>query len=332
MTAHASRGMEDTNVLIIGGLGFLGSNLAHRLVASGARVTIFDACLDPYGWNYANIKEIARDVEVVVADTRDFEAVKAQVADKELIFNFAAQVSHSLSMERPCMDIEINCRGNMNVLEACRRFNDGAMILFAGTRSETGEAHYLPVDERHPDEPSDIYSINKLAAEKYHLMYTRVYGMPTTIIRVGNTYGPRHQMKHGQYGVLNYFVRRAMLDEPILIYGDGEQIRDYCYVDDVCDAFYRAAQTPKSIGEYFVIGSGEPVRFIDMANQVIGAVGKGSLLHTPYPEGREMIDVQQYYVTNDKITGYLGWHPTVSLKGGLEKTVAFYRTQLKEYL
>ncbi|MDG6257866.1 MAG: NAD-dependent epimerase/dehydratase family protein [Methanomicrobiaceae archaeon] len=332
MTAHASRGMEDANVLIIGGLGFLGSNLAHRLVASGARVTLFDACLDPYGWNYANITEIARDVEVVVADTRNFEAVCVHVADKDLIFNFAAQVSHSLSMERPCTDIEINCRGNMNVLEACRRLNDGVTILFAGTRSETGEAQYLPVDEDHPDNPSDIYSINKLAAEKYHLMYHHVYGMPTTVIRVGNTYGPRHQMKHGQYGVLNYFIRRAMLDEPILIYGDGEQIREYCYVDDVCDAFYRAAQTPKSIGEYFVIGSGEPVKFIEMANRVLRAVGKGSLIHTPYPEGREKIDVQKFFVANDKISEYLGWHPTITLKEGLEKTVAFYQTRLMEYI
>ena len=332
MNTHTSTGMEDANVLIIGGLGFIGSNLAHRLVALGAHVVIFDACLDPYGWNYANIKEIERDVEVIVADTRDFEAVKTQVTDKDYIFNFAAQVSHSLSMERPFVDIDINCRGNMNVLEACRRLNDEAMILFAGTRSESGDAQYLPVDEHHPDNPSDIYSINKLAAEKYHLMYTHVYGMPTSIIRVGNTYGPRHQMKHGQYGVLNYFIRRAMLDEPIMIYGDGQQIREYCYVDDVCDAFLLSAQTPKSIGEYFVIGSGEPVKFIDMANQVISAVGKGSLQHTPYPEGREKIDVQKYYVANDKITEYLGWYPTITLKEGLEKTVAFYQNRLMEYI
>jgi UDP-glucose 4-epimerase len=332
MKKYKIRRMDDQNVLIIGGLGFMGSNLAHQLVDLGANVAIYDACLDPYGWNYANIKEIKDEVDVIVGDTRDFETLKTHVKDKDYIFNYAAQVSHNLSMQNPLLDIDINCTGNMSILEACRQVNDDVKIVYAGTRGQIGDAQYLPVDEKHPDTPPDLNGINKLAAEKYHLLYTKVYGIPTTSIRVGNTYGPRHQMKHGQYGVLNYFIRRAMLDEPIEIYGSGAQIRDYSYIDDVNDAFILAAQNDRANGEYFVIGSGEPIEFIDMAKLVIKTVGKGKIVHTPYPKGREEIDVKKFYVTNDKINILVGWHPTITLEEGLKKTVAFYREWLSEYI
>ena len=324
--------MDGQEVLVIGGLGFMGSNLAHQLVSLGAKVAIYDACLDPYGWNFASIKEIKDEVEVIVKDIRDFEALKTQVKRKDLIFSYAAQVSHIHSMRDPNLDIQVNCQGNMNILEACRQVNPEVKIVYAGTRSQVGEAEYLPVDEKHPTNPPDIYSINKLAAEKYYLLYTKVYGIPSVSFRVGNTYGPRQQVKHGDYGVLNYFMRRAMLDEPLTIYGSGEQIREYNYIDDVNDAFLLAAQSDEANGQFFGIGSGEPITFIDMTKMVIKTVGKGELVHVPFPEDRKAIDIEGFYVTSQKLNGVLGWHPVTSLEEGLHKTFAFYQERLNEYI
>lgn len=324
--------MDGQRVLVMGGLGFMGSNLVHQLVSLGAKVTIYDACLDPYGWNFASIEEIKEEIDVVVGDIRDFEKLKAHLKDKDFIFNYAAQGSHILSMRDPTLDIQINCQGNMNILEGCREVNPTVKIVFAGTRTQIGEAEYLPVDEKHPTNPPDIYSINKLAAEKYYLLYSKIYGIRSVSFRLGNTYGARQQMKHGDYGVLNYFMRRAMLDEPITIYGNGEQIREYTYIDDVNDAFLLAAKSDKSNGEFFVIGSSEPIKFIDMARLVIKTVGKGKLVHVPFPKDRQAIDIKKFYVTYDKLNSLLGWHPTTSLEEGLSKTFAFYQERLNEYL
>jgi len=324
--------MEGSRTLITGGMGFIGSNLAHKLVSLGADITIYDAMLPEYGGNYANIKEIKNNVEFVIGDTRDFKLLSKHVKDKEIIFNLAGQVSHQISMNIPMLDVEINCMGNLNVLEACRKFNDNAKIVYSGTRVQTGEAIYLPIDEKHPDNPKDINGINKLAAEKYHLLYNKVYGIPTTSIRIGNTYGPRHQMKHGQYGVLNYFIRKAMLDEVIEVYGDGKQIRDYCYVDDVADALLLAAQSKKSNGEVFLIGTGEKIKFIDMVKKIIKIVGKGEYKQIPFPPERKAIDVRNYYVTTKKIKSMLGWQPKTKFEEGLRKTVEFYRERLNEYI
>jgi len=310
----------------------MGSNLVHQLVTLGAKVTIYDACLDPYGWNFTSIKEVGEKVEVVVGDIRDLETLKAHIKGKNFIFNYAAQASHILSMRDPTLDIQINCQGNMNILEACRAVNPTVKIIYAGTRGQIGEVEYLPVDERHLTNPPDIYGINKLAAERYYLLYNKIYGIPTVSIRVGNTYGPRQQMKHGEYGVLNYFMRRAMLDEPITIYGNGEQIREYTYIDDVNDAFLLAAQSDKSNGEFFVIGSSEPIKFIDMARMVIKTIGKGELVHVPFPKDREGIEVKNFYVTYEKLNRVLGWHHVTSLEEGLSKTFAFYQERLNEYL
>lgn len=323
--------MRETEALITGGMGFLGSNLAHELVGMGMKVTLYDAFLEPYGANYANLSGINDKVAIVKGDTRDFDALCAQVKEKDYIFNYAAQVSHGLSMEQPFLDIDINCRGNMCLLEACRKFNDSAKIVYAGTRGQTGEAQYLPVDERHPDNPPDINGIDKLAAEKYHLLYHKVYGLKTTSLRFNNTYGPRHQMKHGQYGVLNYFIRQAMLGETIKVFGDGSQLRDYTYVDDATAAAILAAQKKQSTGNYYLLGSGEQITFLDMVKAVISAVGSGRYGTEPFPPTRKAIDVRKFVVTYKKIQADLGWSPKTTLKEGLAKTVDFYREHLGEY-
>jgi UDP-glucose 4-epimerase len=324
--------MMGLRVLITGGMGFIGSNLAHKLISLGANVTLYDAMLPQYGGNPANIREIKNKVEFVKGDTRNFKLLAKNVREKDVVFNLAAQVSHPISISHPLLDVEINCIGNLNLLEACRRFNKDAVIVYSGTRGQTGDAVYLPVDEKHPDNPLDINGIDKLAAEKYHLLYNRLYGIPAVSIRIGNTYGPRHQMKHGQYGVLNYFIRKALLGEIIEVYGDGKQIRDYCYVDDVVDALILAAQKKSAIGEVFLIGSGERMRFIDMVRKVIECVGRGSYKFVPFPPGRKAIDVRNYYVSNKKIKSMLGWEPKTSFDTGLRKTVEFYKKRLNEYI
>ncbi|MEM3399507.1 MAG: SDR family NAD(P)-dependent oxidoreductase [Candidatus Micrarchaeia archaeon] len=324
--------MEGVRALITGGLGFFGSNIAHKLVSLGADVVIYDACLDPYGWNFANIKEIRDKVKFVKGDIRDEELMEKSVSECDIIFNCAAQVSHVDSMKDPYLDLDINCRGQMTLLEACRKKNDGVKIVYAGTRGQIGVMVYSPVDENHPCMPTDVYGANKHAGELYHLLYCRVYGIKVCSIRANNTYGPRHQMKHGRYGILNWFVRKAMLGETIEVYGDGMQAREYNYIDDTVDAFILAAQSERAWGEVFLLGSGSPVKFIDMVKAVVRAVGKGSYKIVPWPKERKSIEVGDFVVSYGKIRKMLGWEPTTNLEEGLAKTVGFYKERLAEYI
>lgn len=324
--------MPEERVLITGGMGFIGSNLAHLLVKLGAEVTLYDAMLAGYGGNPANIKEIEDKVNFVRGDVRDYETLKEHVKDKDLIFNCAAQVSHLDSMSNPSLDLDINCVGGINLLEACRRFNDGVRIVYAGTRGQMGRLKYSPADENHPDDPTDVYGIHKLAAERYHLLYHKVYGIKSSSIRINNTYGPRHQMKHNKYGVLNWFIRLALENRTITIYGDGQQIREYNYVDDVSDAMVLTAQSDKSDGEFFLLGVDKPVKFIDMVESIIRTVGKGSYVKSWWPEDRKSIDVGDFISSYRKINRMLGWYPKTSFEEGLERTVSFYRTRLNDYV
>lgn len=323
--------MDGKKVLVIGGLGFIGSNLVHKLVDLDAEVTIYDACLNPYGWNKNNIKEIETEVAFVKGDVRDFDQLKEHIKEKDFIFNFAAQVGRSISMADPYLDTTINCVGTLNVVEACRRFNDTAKILNAGTRGVIGEPEYLPVDEKHPTNPTDIYGINKLAAEKYCLVYNQVYGIPAVSLRLNNVFGPRCQMKQSLYGILNWFIRNCMLGEKITVYGDGNQTRDYVYIDDVVDAFLLAAQSKNADKQIFMVGSGEETKFIDMVQEVIKGVGKGECIHVPFPEDIECIDIKRFVSSNKKINEMLGWYPNTSFEDGIKETVEFYEKNLKYY-
>lgn len=323
--------MEGKRCLITGGLGFIGSNIAHKLVELGAEVSIVDACLDPYGWNFANIKEIKDRVKFTKADIRDEKAMASAIKEQDLIFNCAGQVSHLDSMSNPFLDLDINCRGNLTLLEACRRFSDKAKIIYAGTRGQMGSLHYSPADEEHPDNPTDIYGADKWAAEKYHLVYNSAYGLLATSLRINNTYGERHQMRHAKYGILNWFIRLALEGKEIQVFGDGSQTRDYNYIADVVDAMLLAAQNEKTNGKYYLLGSGKETKFIDMVKAVIMAAGSGSYRLVPWPEERKAIEVGNFFVTYKKIKEELGWEPKTPLEEGLRKTVAFYRERKKEY-
>jgi UDP-glucose 4-epimerase len=324
--------MSGKSALVTGGLGFIGSNLAHLLVSLGAKVTVYDACLDPYGWNFANIREIRDKVGFVKADVRDAGKIAAAVKGQDFVFHCAAQVSHSASMSDPFLDVDINCNGTLRLLEACRKHADGAKIIHAGTRGQIGRQVYSPVDEAHPTDPADIYGIDKLAAEKYCLLYGSTYGMRACSLRINNTYGPRHQMRHAKFGVLNWFVRLALEGKALTVFGKGGQVRDYNYVDDVSAALALAAQKGRSDGQVYNLGSGRRTRFVDMAKAVVKAAGSGRVESVPWPEGRRRIEVGDFFVSYAKIRRELGWAPKVGLEEGLEKTVGFYRERLKEYV
>lgn len=322
---------ENKKILITGGLGFLGSNLAISLVRAGAGVTLLDAMLPLYGGNLFNIEEIKDKVEVIIGDIRDSELLGEVVRGKDLIFHIAAQTSHIDSMVDPFLDVDINCRGNIVFLESCRKFNPGVKIIYAGTRSQYGRVEYTPVDEMHPLNPADIYSVNKTAGEQYHFVYARSYGIRVSSLRINNTYGPRHQMKHGRYGILNWFIRIALEGGTIKVFGDGTQMRDYNYIDDVTDAFLRAGSSGNADGKIYNLGSGEPVRFIDLVNKIIKIAGSGRVEMVPWPEERKGIETGDYIASFEKMKNELGWQPKIPLDEGLRRTVAYYRKYKDRY-
>jgi len=324
--------MKDKRVLITGGLGFIGSSIGIRCVELGARVTLLDACLDPYGWNFANIEGFEDKISFIKGDVRDKEIIEKLVQDVDIIFHLAAQVGREISMEKPWIDTEINCLGTLNILEAVRKLSQSPRVIYAGSRGQVGEPIYLPVDEKHPDEPTDIYGINKLAAEKYLFLYNKVYDIPVVSLRLNNVYGPRCQMHAGFYGILNWFMSNVMGDIPITVYGDGSQTRDYVYIDDVVDAFIRVALSEKTVGEMFYVGSGVETVFLDMVKEVVKAVGKGKIVHVPFPESREKIDIKRFVVSTQKINEFVGWKPKIDLRTGVDLTYQFYWKHLGKYL
>lgn len=324
--------LQGKKILITGGLGFIGSNLAQRLVTEGAEVEIYDGCLAPYGWNEANIKEITSRVIVTKADVRDYRTLCDRVQNKDIIFHLAAQVGREVSMSDPHLDTEINCNGTINLCQACASLKKPVKIVYAGSRGQIGEPVYLPVDEKHPTEPTDVYGINKLAAEKYLLLYGKILKIPVVSLRLNNVYGPRCQMQHGYYGILNWFIQNCMTGKSITVYGDGQQTRDYVYVNDVVDAFVRAALSPNTDQKIYFIGSGKETVFLDMVKMVIRAVGQGEYIHVPFPPERENIDIRKFVVTFEKFQRATQWIPLTNLEDGIAKTVAFYRTRLQDYL
>ncbi len=324
--------ISGSRILITGGLGFIGSNITQKLISLNAKVTIFDACLDPYGWNFANINEVKEKVEFIKGDIRNMEAMESVVRDKDIIIDCASQISHTISIKNPLLDIDINCKGALTVLEAVRRRNDSAKLVYAGTRGQIGSMVYNPVDENHPTNPMDMNGINKLAAEKYHMTYNRIYGIKTTSLRINNTYGPRSQMKHGDYGIVNWFIKKAMLNEQITINGPGFQTRDYAYVEDIADAMILAAQNNQANGQIFMLGSGEEIKFIDVCNMILKATGSSmKIQHRPWPEERKKIEIGNYRVDASKAKEILGWTPKISMEEGLKRTVEFYKNRKEEY-
>ncbi len=317
-------------VMITGGLGFIGSNLARRLVHIGANVLLVDSLIPNYGGNRRNIAGIEDRVRVNIADVRTQWSMNFLVQGQDYLFNLAGQVSHLDSMIDPMTDLEINCRSQLSILEACRHNNPQVKIVFAGTRQQYGKPDYLPIDENHPMHPTDVNGINKMAGEWYHILYNNVHGIRAASLRLTNTYGPRQYMKDSRMGFIGWFIRRAVLGEEIAIYGEGTQIRDFNYVDDVVDAFLRVGASEEANGQVFNLG-GEPINHLDLTRLLIRVAGSGSYTLIPWPPDRKKIDIGNVYSSYAKIERALGWKPTVRLAEGLRRTVEFYRREGQYY-
>ena len=320
------------SVLITGGLGFIGSNLARKLVEiGGVEVTILDALLPNQGGNLFNVEGFKDQVKVHTASMCDDWIVNHLVGGADYVFNLAGNVSHLDSMQYPQYDLELNCTAQLTFLEACRSFNPHVKIVFTSTRQVYGTPVYLPLDEQHRIAPLDVNGINKLAAEHYHLLYHRVYGLRTVCLRLTNTYGPRQLMRHDRQGFIPWFIRKAIDGEVIELFGDGRQKRDMNYVDDVVEALLLAGVSETGEGEIFNLGGEEPIALCDLAQLLISITGRGSVCCSPFPPERQLIEIGNSFSSYKKIESALGWTPRVPLREGLARTVEFYRAHRAHY-
>ncbi len=320
------------SVLITGGLGFIGSNLARRFVEmGGVEVHIIDSLETEQGGNLFNIYGIEDRLRLQIADVRDDQVINHIVGGIDYIFNLAGSVSHLDSVINPERDLELNCRSSLALLEACHNFNPHVKIIFTSTRQVYGRPLYLPVDEEHRVEPLDVNGINKLAAEHYHLLYHRIYGMRSVCLRLTNTYGPRQLIHHNRQGFIPWFIHQAMDGGVIELFGDGRQRRDMNYVDDVIDALLLSGASEEVEGKILNLGGAEPVTLSDLASMLIRLTGRGSVRMVPFPPERQLIDIGNFYSSYSKIETLLGWRPRTSLQTGLQQTIEFYEKHKAAY-
>ena len=330
MNLH-KEGFQGRKVMVTGGLGFIGSNLSARLVERGARVTVVDNMIPRLGGNLFNVKEIANRIHLNFSDVRDSHSMDHLVKNHEYIFHLAGQVNHVDSIRNPIQDLDINCRGTLVLLESCRKYNPEVKIVFAGTRGEYGSSVRLPVGEDHPTNPKGIYAVTNLTAEKMVLVYQDVHKISGSCLRITNTYGPRHQMAHDEYGVLNWFIRKAIDGEVIPVFGDGRILRDFLYVDDLVDCFLEVALCEAAYGEVFNVGTGFPISFIDLAKKIVNIAGQGKVTFTEFTQERKEVEPGDYYTDISKIKHTVGWEPATDLEEGLRRTIDFYRRHKREY-
>jgi UDP-glucose 4-epimerase len=323
---------KQKNVLITGGLGFIGSNLAHHLVRLGAKVLLVDSLIRKYGGNLFNVTGIEDQVRVNIADVRDEHGLRYLVQGQEIIFNLAGQVSHTDSIEDPFTDLEINARSQLSLLEACRHGNPRAKIVFASTRQIYGKPEYLPVDEQHPLRPVDVNGVNKLAGEWYHILYHNIHDLKTVSLRLTNTYGPRMRVKDARQTFTGWWLRKIVEGRPFQVYGDGHQMRDFNFVDDVVNALLLAGCQDDANGKIFNLGGRRSIRLIDFAELLIEINGGGSYELVPFPEDRKRIDIGDYHGDYNRIKHELGWEPKIDLREGLTRTLAYYRQHLQHYV
>lgn len=322
---------DNRKVLLSGGCGFIGSMLARRLVGLGARVTLVDSLIPSYGGNLANIADIRDRVWLNISDVRDPHAMSQLIQGQDYLFNLAGQTSHMDSMTDPFTDLEINASAQLSILEAVRRLNPTIRIVFASTRQIYGKPRYLPVDEKHPVVPVDVNGIHKLAGEGYHLLYNQVYGIPSTCLRLTNTYGPGMRVKDARQTFLGIWLKHVLNGQAIKVFGDGKQLRDFNYVDDVVEAMLLAATRDPAIGQVMNLGSDEVINLKDLAQMLVEENGAGTWNIVPFPPERKAIDIGDYYGDWRKAREILGWQPTVNLRAGLRKSLEYYQAHGAAY-
>ena len=326
MSSGAPHDFVGRRCVVTGGLGFIGSNLVIALAADGARVTVVDALVEGHGGDRRNLAELGECVEIIRADIADTESVKSAVGDAEFIFNLAGQVSHGESMRNPVRDLDLNTRSHLAFLETIRTTNGDAKVVYTSTRQVYGRPLRIPVDETHPTAPVDVNGVDKLATEQFHLLYHRVHGVRSTVLRLTNVYGPRQCLRVNGLGFLPVFMRRALKGEPLTVFGDGDQVRDCTHVDDVVTALLRAASSPCAEGEIFNIGHTEHLSLSAIASAFDAATGCG-VRNIPWPNGSEAIDIGSFRSDSSKACRMLSWHPRVPFEEGLCSTLDFYRAR-----
>jgi UDP-glucose 4-epimerase len=323
---------KEKRILITGGLGFLGSNLTHKLVSFGAKVTIIDN-LDPlYGGNPYNVESIRDRIRIIIGDVLDESLITPLLRECDLIFHFAAQVSYIDSLNIPFRDLELNARATLLILEIIRKHKLPVKIVFSSSRMVIGKTNNLLVDESINTNPLSLYAIHKLTSEKYLLMYHNDFGIPVIIFRITNPYGIRQQLKHNKYSLVGWFIRVAMENKPITIFGDGKQLRDYIYVEDIVEAFLLSTANPKSTGEIINLGSGYSSEFCEMVKNVIRIVGSGEIKYVDWPANYERIETGNFQVDISKLKSLTGWTPSFHLEEGIRETYKYYKSRLSYYI
>lgn len=325
------RAFAGRRALITGGLGFIGSTLASELVRQGADVTVVDAMIAGYGGNLWNVDAIRDRITINFADIRDPNAMNYLVRDQDFVFHLAGQVDHVLSLTDPFPDIDINIRGTAVLMEALKAHNPAARVVYTGTRGQYGPAVDLPVNENAPTHPKGIYEISRLSAEKMIQVYHEIHGVRAVLLRLTNIYGPRAQMKHSRYGVANWFVRLAIDDETIKVFGDGRIQRDFLYVDDCVQAILACAACEEAYGEIFNVGVDQPTNFLELTETLIRCAGTGRWEFAPFSAERKAQEPGDFYSDVGKIRRVVGWQPETSLEDGLARTIAFYREHKPHY-
>lgn len=318
-------------ILIFGGLGLIGSSTARSCIAQGAQVTIADNRSPMYGGNDFNLADLKEKFELVIGDIRDKNFVDSLIKNRDYIFNFAAQVNHNKSIEDPILDNQLNCIGHINVLMACKNLNKTAKVVYPGSRLQYGKISQLPVKESHAQKPLSMYAIHKNTAEQYYQMFYQHYGIRSVCFRITNPYGPRAQMKTSGYSIINWFIRQALDNLIITIYGEGNQIRDYIYIDDLIEGLITATINPATDGKIYNLGSGVPIQFKQMAETVIKIAGSGKIKQVPWPNNYDYFETGDFYSDITLIKSSINWGPKTSLEEGIKKTIDYYRQNRKYY-
>jgi len=327
-----SREISHKKILITGGLGFIGSNLARRLVEYENQITVVDSLIPEYGGNLRNLHDVQDKITVSLSDVRDVAAINDLIKGHDYLFNLAGQTSHLDSMHDPITDLDINAKAQLSILEACRKYNPDIRIVFASTRQIYGKPKYLPVDEKHPRHPVDVNGINKIAGEQYHILYQEVYGIASTVLRLTNTYGPRMRIRDARQTFLGVWIRNLLEGKPIQVFGDGKQRRDYNYVEDVLDALLIAATEENAIGKVYNLGAPDPLSLKDTAKIMCQEIEGSDYQMIPFPEDRKAIDVGDFICDYSAFRNQFGWEPKVEFDKGIAKSISYFDKELVHYL
>jgi nucleoside-diphosphate-sugar epimerase len=322
---------KNKTVVITGGLGFIGSNIAQKLVALGAKIILIDSFDSRYGANLANVAEVQNQIQIVKADIRNTDSISSLIEKADVVFHLAAQVSYIDSASIPFEDLELNAKTSLQILELCKTLNKKARVIFASSRLVLGKVTAHPIQENHIAEPLSLYGIHKLTSENYFRLYGKMHGLQTAVLRITNPYGERQQIKHSKYSLPGWFMRQLMEGKDITIFGDGGQLRDYIYATDIADAFVLTGLAENLNGEVYNCGLGKSSSFRQMCETLVKIIGKGKIQYVPWPANYEKVETGDVEVDNSKLRKLTGWHPTITLEQGLEKMVRYYTPRLALY-